>query len=103
MVAVDSVHLDIDGKQIVATLSARTEHIVEEMGGVDPFALQPALQVGDRDDDGVDRIGRRPVPAGLRGSGRCAHLGCLSNKVSRPYLLWPRTESRCTSAQESAQ
>ena len=53
-VAVDGVHVDVDGEQVVAALGAVLEHGVEEELGVDPLALQPALHVGEGHDDGVD-------------------------------------------------
>ena len=53
-VAVDGVHVDVDGEQVVAALGAVLQHGVQEELGVDPLALQPALHVGERDDDGVD-------------------------------------------------
>jgi len=56
-VAVDGVHLHIDGEQVVAAFRAVRQHVVQEMRRVDPLALQPPLHVGDRDDDGVDLVG----------------------------------------------
>jgi len=56
LVPVDGVHLDIDGEQVVAALGAVLHHLVEEVPGVEPLALQASLHVGDRDDDGIDLI-----------------------------------------------
>ena len=53
-VAVDGVHVDVDGEQVVAALGAVLEHVVEEVVAVHPLALQATLHVGERDDDGVD-------------------------------------------------
>ena len=53
-VAVDGVHVDVDGEQVVAALGAVLQHRVEEELRVDPLALQPSLHVGEGDDDGVD-------------------------------------------------
>ena len=55
-VAVDGVHLDVDGQQVVAGLGAVLEHVVQEVGRGQPFALQAALHVGQREQDGVDRF-----------------------------------------------
>ena len=54
-VAVDRVHLDVDGEQVVARLGGVRHHLVEEVGGGAALALQPALHVGERDEHGVDR------------------------------------------------
>ena len=53
-VAVDGVHVDVDGEQVVAALRAVLEDVVEEVVAVQPLALQATLHVGERDDDGVD-------------------------------------------------
>jgi hypothetical protein len=53
-VAVDRVHVDVDAQQVVAALRAVVDHHVDEVLGVQPLALQPALHVGERDDHGVD-------------------------------------------------
>ena len=55
-VAVDRVHLDIDGQQVVAGLRTVLEHGVEEMRRGEPFALQTALHVGQREDDRIDAL-----------------------------------------------
>jgi hypothetical protein len=38
-VAVDRVHVDVDGEQVVAALGALLEHVVEEVVPVQPLAL----------------------------------------------------------------
>jgi hypothetical protein len=53
-VAVDGVHLHVDGEQVVAGLGGVRDDLVEEVLGGAALALQPALHVGDRDEDGVD-------------------------------------------------
>ena len=53
-VAVDGVHVDVDGEQVVAPLGAVLEHRVEEELRMDPLALQPSLHVREGDHDGVD-------------------------------------------------
>ena len=45
-VAVDGVHLDVDGEQVVARLGAVLEHLVEEVLRREALALQAALHVG---------------------------------------------------------
>ena len=54
LVTVHGVHVRVDGQQVGARLSAVRHHLVEEVPGVEPIALQPALHVGQGDDDRVD-------------------------------------------------
>ena len=54
-VAADRFHVDVDGEQVVAALGPVLEHVVEEVRGGQPLALQPPLHVGDREQHGVDR------------------------------------------------
>ena len=85
-VAGDGVHLDIDGEQVVAALSAVVEHMVEEETCVQALALEAALHVGEAHDDRVDRtlvdavaqIIHRQLRS-LRGCGLggLPSLGCL--------------------------
>ena len=56
LVALDRVHVDVDGEQVVARLGTVLEHLVEEVAGVEPLALQPSLHVGEAEDDGVDLV-----------------------------------------------
>ena len=61
-VALDHVHVDVDGQEVVARFDAltaggravRPEDVVEEEPTGHPLAHQPALEVGEGDDDGVD-------------------------------------------------
>ena len=46
-VAVDGVHVDVDGEQVVAALGAVVEHSSRKNWRVEPLALQPALHVGE--------------------------------------------------------
>jgi hypothetical protein len=46
-VAVDGVHVDVDREQVVAALGAVLHHLVEEVRGGQPLALEPTLHVGD--------------------------------------------------------
>ena len=84
-VAVDGVHVDVDAEQVVAALGAvaRATH-VEEVAPVQPLALQPALHVGEGDDDGVDLAGLDPRPqlVDARGAGRCGVMDVLSQCAS---------------------
>ena len=61
-VAVHGVHVDVDGQQVVAALGAVLEHVVDEVRSVQPLALQPALHVGEGDDDRVDVALVDPAP-----------------------------------------
>ena len=54
-VAVDRVHLDVDGEQVVARLGGVRRHLVEEVVGGAALAREPPLHVGERDEHGVDR------------------------------------------------
>ena len=53
-VAVDGVHLHVHREQVVAPLDDAAHHVVEEELRREPLALQPALHVGEGDDDRVD-------------------------------------------------
>jgi hypothetical protein len=53
-VALDGLHVHVHGEQVVAALGVVLDHLVEEMGGGQPFALEAPLHVGDREQDGVD-------------------------------------------------
>ena len=76
-VPVDRVHVDVDAEQVVAALGAVIDHHVEEVLGVQPLALQPALHVGERDDHRVDRAvidQRRQLVDGQEVRMTCAHV-----------------------------
>src|SRR3712207_9203387 len=47
LVALDGVHVDVDGQQVVAGLGAVLEDLRQEVRGVQPLALQPPLHVGE--------------------------------------------------------
>ncbi|MGC0346016.1 hypothetical protein RKD34_001596 [Streptomyces sp. SAI-218] len=57
-VAVDGVHLGVDGEEVVAALGAVVEYLVEEEAGGEPLALEPPLHVGEGQDDSVDLTAR---------------------------------------------
>ena len=61
-VARDRIHLHVEREQVVAALDAVVDDLVEEVLDLDPLAEQPALHVGERGDDGVDRAGLRLCP-----------------------------------------
>ena len=46
-VALDGVHLDVDGQQVVAGLGAVRDHVLDEVPADEPLALDPALHVGE--------------------------------------------------------
>src|SRR5215211_44846 len=52
-VALDCVHLDVDGEQVVAALRVVLDHLVEEVGGGEALALQAALHVHHPYEDGI--------------------------------------------------
>ena len=53
-VALDRFHLHVDGEEVVAGVGA-AGGVVEEESGVETLAHQPAVEIGEGDDDGVDR------------------------------------------------
>ena len=97
-VAADGVHVDVDGQQVVAALGARLERDVEEVAGVQPLALQPALHVGEGDHDGVD----------LAPSIRCAQCSsvrygrCAACSSFRRALISPPARAAARPCRRSA-
>ena len=64
LVALDGLHVDVDGEQVVAALRAVLEHLGEEVRGGQALALEAPLHVGDREQHGVDRaVGDRASSA----------------------------------------
>ena len=55
LIAGHRIHLHLEGEQVVAPLDTVVDDLVEEVLGVDALAEQPALHVGEGDDDRVDR------------------------------------------------
>ena len=53
-VAVDGVHVDVDGQQVVAAFGAVLGDVVDEQPRRDPLAGEPALHVGEGHDHRVD-------------------------------------------------
>ena len=51
------VHLHVEGEQVVTSLEAVVDRLVEEEPGLLALAEQPPLHVGEGADDGVDRPG----------------------------------------------
>ena len=89
-IALDGVHLGIHGQQIVTALGAVLGDLLGEQSGRHPFSGQPALHVGERDDDGVDLIGRHQ-PIQLTGAQQTpTPPGTLSAHMhsSRVLLDW---------------
>ena len=58
-VARDRLHLHVDREEIVAGVRAVRRSLVDEQLGVEPLAHQPAVVVGEADDDGLDSAARR--------------------------------------------
>ena len=54
LVAVHGVHVHVHGEQVVAALRHVLGHLVEEVGGRQPLALEAALHVGDGEQHRVD-------------------------------------------------
>ena len=52
-VALHGVHLHVHGEQVVAALRVVLDHLVEEVGCREALALEPALHVRHREEDGV--------------------------------------------------
>ena len=67
VVAGDRLHLHVGGEQVVAPVRAVGRHLVEEHAGVVALAHEPAVVVGEPDDDGVDGVGRHRVAQGVEG------------------------------------
>lgn len=83
-VAVDGVHLGVDGEQVVAALGSVVEDVGEEERRGEPLALESALHVGKGEDDGV-HLARADEPGEFAGGERgCAVChGVLPPSVSR--------------------
>ncbi len=75
LVAVDGVHVDVDREQVVAGLGAVVDHLLEEVAGRHPLALQAALHVGE---DQQHRVGA---------SGRDVGAQLVEGHGARPYRL----------------
>ena len=56
-VAVDGVHVDIHGQQVVAAFGAVRGDLLDEQPRRYPFPGEPALHIGEREDHGVDLAG----------------------------------------------
>ena len=63
LVAGNRVHLHVEREQVVATLDAVVDDLVEEVGDLDPLADEPSLHVGEGGHDRVDRARLRLGPA----------------------------------------
>ena len=92
LVARDGVHVDVDGEQVVAALGAVLHHVVEEVRGGQPLALQPSLHVGDRQQHGVhgpvlDRfpelVKRHPIPPDIAYGWAIGPLAAAYPRVAR--------------------
>lgn len=78
-VALDGVEVDIDGEEVVAALRTVFEDGVEEVSGREPLALEPALHIGEGEDDSVDLPGVDEDPELLDGEwGRAVCHGVAS-------------------------
>ena len=54
----DRIHLHVEGEQVVAPLHGMlVSHLLTEELRMEAFSHEPALHIGERDDDGVDYPG----------------------------------------------
>ena len=90
-VAVDGVHLDVDGQQVVAGLGSVTQDGVQEVARGEALSLQASLHVGEREHHRVDLLCGDCVGEARRAS--------FAAKVSRPCLV---QQPRCRDLQRSA-
>ena len=87
LVARDRVHLHVEREQVVAALDRMlVRHLVAEELRVKALSHEPALHVGERDDDRVDRAG---LDLGLQ-------------LVERQHARDPMLAARLTCQRESA-
>ncbi len=77
----DGVHLDIDGEQVIAAFGAVLDDLVQEVVGVEALAGQPALDVDDREDDGVDGPARHVGTQRVESQWSVGHGGSWRLKV----------------------
>ena len=67
LVAGDGLHLHVGGQQVVAPVRAGGGDLVEEQPGVVALADEPAVVIGETDDDRVDVASGDEVDQGLQG------------------------------------
>ena len=53
-IAGDRIHLHVHGEQVIAGVRAVVDHAVDEHLGIEPLAEEPAVVVGEADDDRFD-------------------------------------------------
>ena len=89
LIAAHGVHLDVHREQVVAALHAVTGHFVQEVPGVDPLALEPALHVREDDEHGVDLPGVDTLGERVEGQGGAGswHRGASSRSPYRWHLV----------------
>lgn len=90
LVPVDRVHLGVDGEEVVAALRTVFEDLVEKEARGEPLALEPALHVGEGQDDGVDLAARDEgvqLLDGQRGCAVCHRKSLLGSAESHKVLL----------------
>ena len=80
-VAVDGVHVDVDGEQVVAALGAVADHRLQETARGQALALQAPLHVGQRQQDGVD-VACRDLGLQLVEGHGCATVPCRGASVA---------------------
>src|SRR5205807_247984 len=81
-VAGHGLHLHLEREQVVAALdpvAAVADRVVEEELRLEPLAHEPALHVGERDDDRVDRAALHVAPQLLDAQHAPILAGCLTS------------------------
>ncbi len=73
LIAVDRVHVDVDGKQVVAPLGAVLRDFFQEVLGGETLALQPPLHVAHGEQHGVDVASMDVLAKVLEGQSGFGH------------------------------
>ena len=100
LVAGQHVHLDVDREQVVAHVQrlVRRAHLLAPVVPGDPLADEPALQVGERDEHGVDRARCRSPPSSssavsIPRTRHAAHGSLSYSGVTYAAVMPPSTTS----------
>ena len=95
----DGFHFHVSRQQVVATVRTVFGDLLEKKTGIDAFADQSAIEIGDTDDDRIDRLfadQRREFLEG-QATGGSVHGGeSIGARVSGGVVsCWSRESSRC--------
>jgi hypothetical protein len=88
-VPIDSVHLYVNRQQVVAPFGAVLEDVFKKEPGVDPLALEAALQVDDGDNHGVDRALSYGGPERIDAQWTIGHTSSLHYELAHPKAFLP--------------